>query len=802
MLTALTFRGRLPGVMCESALPPVGEAPLRLDIAAFVGFAERGPLHTPVAVEDIGQYQAVFGRDLVVARRSGQPIYAQLPTAVQLFFDNGGRRCYVVRVAGSGAYPNRFRMPGVVVWNPDTQATEDVVLESAWAGRWSDTVRVGTQLAAQPLQASIYWPPDLAGTIALDAETPTATTVRPGDIVRLRFALAPEYAIMFPVAGVTRKGPAAATTRGVPVTLRARAADIVALPAEELGSPPLEPLALYTRIGDAWAASLTLGALRQADILRFTLVVQEGDDIPERWDDLQFNQGPAFWGDQLIRLGDCGMPAGASAYLARSTRLRAPAAAKVPPLYLPRDMAAWLNADEFARPLPDHTALPEDVVSRKDGLDTYQPTAMFLDPRLRGTDIYTLLTEADRIMYLMEPALADADSLDDVDARGDQPTSPLIPRAQRLRGIHSLIPVAEVALIAIPDAMHTGWPGDPVPEAAPPIPMPQPAPGRDWSYFDQCVLPTPTPPHTPSLPERAPCAGPRTTALPGAPTNARTELLHLPTALAPAQYQPDQLLEIQVALVRLCAARGDMLAVLGLPESFETRQALDWQKQIVGPLAAATGPLSYATAYHPWLQIREARTPELAPLRALAPDGAICGMIAARELARGPWIAPANQPLTSVVGLTPKLDTQAWESLFNAQLNLVRHLPGQFTPMSAHTLSQDRQLLQVSVRRLLIYLRKLALQRGMQYVFETNNERFRQRVQGAFEATLGAIVASGGLVAFQVVTDDSINTPNDRDSGRFLVALKVAPTLPIEFITVVLLRAGEGLLDTQEVGRG
>ena len=128
-----------------------------------------------------------------------------------------------------------------------------------------------------------------------------------------RFGLATGYEVLFRVAEVTVHGPAAATTRGVPVTLRAGAADVVALPADEMDSPPRAPLALYTPSGDGWAAALTLGTILQADILRFTLVVQEGDDIPERWDDLQFNRGPGFWGDKLARLGDQGQPAGASA---------------------------------------------------------------------------------------------------------------------------------------------------------------------------------------------------------------------------------------------------------------------------------------------------------------------------------------------------------------------------------------------------------------------------------------------------------------------------------------------------------
>ena len=46
--------------------------------------------------------------------------------------------------------------------------------------------------------------------------------------------------------------------------------------------------------------------------------------------------------------------------------------------------------------------------------------------------------------------------------------------------------------------------------------------------------------------------------------------------------------------------------------------------------------------------------------------------------------------------------------------------------MSAHTLSDERNLRQVSVRRLMILLRKVAIERGMDFVFESNHERFRE----------------------------------------------------------------------------
>ena len=183
----------------------------------------------------------------------------------------------------------------------------------------------------------------------------------------------------------------------------------------------------------------------------------------------------------------------------------------------------------------------------------------------------------------------------------------------------------------------------------------------------------------------------------------------------------------------------------------------------------------------------------------MPPQGSVCGLIAARELARGVWVAPVNAPLLGTVGLSDSIGEADWVELFDAHVNLLHQEPGRFVPFSAHTLSPDRQLLQVSVRRLLIHLRKLALRRGQRYVFEPNDERFRRRVEAAFERTLRGLLNQGALTAFQVVTGEGLNTPNDVDNGRFLIALKVAPSVPIEFITVALLRSGEGLLQVLEV---
>jgi phage tail sheath protein FI len=83
-----------PGVYFEraDAVVPAITA-LRTDIAGFVGLAERGPLHTAVPIQSWRQFQANFGSFIGAG---------YLAYIVNAFFENGGRKCYVVRVADAG----------------------------------------------------------------------------------------------------------------------------------------------------------------------------------------------------------------------------------------------------------------------------------------------------------------------------------------------------------------------------------------------------------------------------------------------------------------------------------------------------------------------------------------------------------------------------------------------------------------------------------------------------------------------------------------------------------------------------
>ena len=262
-------------------------------------------------------------------------------------------------------------------------------------------------------------------------------------------------------------------------------------------------------------------------------------------------------------------------------------------------------------------------------------------------------------------------------------------------------------------------------------------------------------------------------------------------------YSSDTLLAVHAGLMRMAAARGDMLAVLGLPSHYRAGDALAHidtlkTRTLRGGEAHA---FSYGALYHPWPAVRD-RSRQDAPT-STPPDGLAAGLIARRTLERGAWIAPANEPLPDVLALAPPVQRDDHLPLMNAGLNLIVQQPRGFVPLTASTLSDDDDLVPIGVRRLMSLLRRLALREGATYVFEPNDGPFQRAVQRGFEGMLtrmferGAFAGATASTAFQVVTSASVNTPQSVDAGRFIVELRVAPSRPMTFLTVRLVQSAD-----------
>src|SRR5690606_10085360 len=108
-------------------------------------------------------------------------------------------------------------------------------------------------------------------------------------------------------------------------------------------------------------------------------------------------------------------------------------------------------------------------------------------------------------------------------------------------------------------------------------------------------------------------------------------------------YSEDEVAATQAAMVRRCAPeRWRVLLLLSPPRSVGQDRILEWRARFAPPALVLDEPQHYSCAalYFPWVW---GKAEAAAPLRAMPPTPYVAGVIARRDLARGPHLSPANE---------------------------------------------------------------------------------------------------------------------------------------------------------------
>ncbi|NET46329.1 phage tail sheath subtilisin-like domain-containing protein [Okeania sp. SIO2B3] len=262
-----------------------------------------------------------------------------------------------------------------------------------------------------------------------------------------------------------------------------------------------------------------------------------------------------------------------------------------------------------------------------------------------------------------------------------------------------------------------------------------------------------------------------------------------------------EIVQMQQTVLEHCERMGDRFAILdGLNNN--NIDKLNWIKQLNGQreqLSSHNGAL-----YAPWLKIEDL-TNSSKP-KSIPPCGHIAGIYASSDRTVGVHGAPANIELEGVLDLSLSL-TPTEQAKLNPEnepgINCIRSLRGRgIRVWGVRTLSSLPEWQYVNVRRLFLTFARWANQNLTDTVFEPNDFRLWVRLERELSVYCeslwqqGAIQGAVPQEAFYVKCDEETNPPENREMGQVIAEVGLAPTIPGEFIQLLLVQSSSGITVT------
>ncbi len=235
--------------------------------------------------------------------------------------------------------------------------------------------------------------------------------------------------------------------------------------------------------------------------------------------------------------------------------------------------------------------------------------------------------------------------------------------------------------------------------------------------------------------------------------------------------------DVVVSLVAHCENLGSRFAVLDMPQEYmKTKELLEYREMIDS---------TYAAMYHPWIQCFDRSTQKAG---FFPPSGAMMGIYARTDLARGVHKAPANETVMCS-DLSVNYNKGEQDILNPAGVNLIRKLPGQgIRVWGARTAGSNSAFKYVNVRRLFIYVEESIRANTNWVVFEPNDTTLWTRVRITISSFLETLWRSGMLAgaspeeSYFVEIGASTMTADDVRNGRLICNVGIAPSRPAEFV--------------------
>lgn len=236
-------------------------------------------------------------------------------------------------------------------------------------------------------------------------------------------------------------------------------------------------------------------------------------------------------------------------------------------------------------------------------------------------------------------------------------------------------------------------------------------------------------------------------------------------------------------VVEMCEARGDCFYILDLyqDDGNPTSGQID---EVVA--LASEFDTSYAATYYPWVKIKDTNTNQIVTV---PPSVVMPAVFASNDRVAGEWWAAAGLNrggIQQAVQVTDRTTHLERDTLYEGRVNPIAAFPGQgIVAWGQKTLQvQSSALDRINVRRLLIEIKKFFASTARFLVFEQNTAQTRNKFLAIVNPYLESVQQRSGLYAFQVVMDDSNNTPDLIDRNILYGQIYLKPTKTAEFIVL------------------
>jgi hypothetical protein len=195
---------------------------------------------------------------------------------------------------------------------------------------------------------------------------------------------------------------------------------------------------------------------------------------------------------------------------------------------------------------------------------------------------------------------------------------------------------------------------------------------------------------------------------------------------------------------------------------------------------------NYVATYYPWVKTIDNNTNKLT---SVPPSVLLPAVYAANDRLAAEWFAPAGLNRGGIIGavnVLNRLTHSERDVLYENKVNPIAAFPGQGIVAYGQKTLQDRAsaLDRINVRRLLITVKKFVASTSRFLVFEQNTSTTRNRFLNTVNPYFEAIQQRQGLYAFNVVMDESNNTPDVIDRNILAGQIFLQPAKTAEFIVI------------------